>query len=1183
MNQTEFDSAAWYHAVTLTERLVSLRRKEREKSAAVDNDLAKRRLERWRTQSPFATGSYFAQRLAMDNTTEDELLRALGESIEAVAQRCAESPAWLNELSQAFSRPTPEPPFPIPKVFASSVNIGFLGVIEPALGLARDRLRAGIEALSPALNSCRGEPERFFASLRMTERTLRMTGSGESVTHLPFDPETIEEILLPNLIVPALIMLSRTMVLELNVARLEEVLQGDTPEARFKHFLDRIRRRDIALTILQEYPVLARQLIVLADRWVNVSLEFLRRLCSDWEAIKTTLGPSEILRCAQNDVPSCHPERSEGSQPEKILRYAQNDTLTQLNGGAGDTHRGGRSVMLAKFSSGFRVVYKPKSLAVDIHFQELLNWLNERGAEPSFPTTRMLDRNTHGWIEFVETKDCKSPDEVRRFYERQGGYLALLYALQATDFHMENLIASGERPVLVDLESLFQPETRGTISQEPEMLPGIALGESVMRIGLLPVRIWSKPAQRDSSLRSERQGAEGIDISGLGAEAGQIYPDRIPDLDGVKTDEMRVVRKQMEMARGHNRPLLNGNDVNVLDYTDAIVKGFTGVYHILLAHRDELLSDAGPLARFAQDEVRVIVRPTRSYSMLWYESFHPDLLRDALDRDRFFDKLWVGIESQPYLARTIPSERRDLNQGDIPMLLTRPDSRDLWDSAGERIADFSDESGLSLAQRRLRKLNEQDLANQIWFIKASFTTLARREERAQTSKIGTPPVFAAKTVASLFSAREADQGRLLAAARAVGDRLEALALQSQGYASWLGLTPLEGEHWTLAPLGTDLYGGLPGLALFLGYLGSITQEDRYHALARATLATMRKHVDQAKSSLTQIGAFAGWGGIIFALTHLGQLWNEPALLNEAEDVVGRLPELVEKDQELDIIAGSAGCIGSLVALYQCRPSDRALAVAVQCGDWLIGRAQAMEHGIAWLTPIAPKNPLAGFAHGAAGMAWALLRLAGITGAERFQKTALSALDYERSLFSAEAGNWPDLREPDNDEPGKGTPPVFGAKTGSVPFMNAWCHGAPGIGLARLSSLPHLDDANIRAEIDAALKTTLAKGFGFNHSLCHGDLGNLELLMLASQVLDDPQWQAQVTRISSMILESIKGHGWLCGVPSGVETPGLMVGLAGIGYELLRLAEPRRVPSVLILDPPWKIGTLPASGGVPIFL
>ena len=106
-----------------------------------------------------------------------------------------------------------------------------------------------------------------------------------------------------------------------------------------------------------------------------------------------------------------------------------------------------------------------------------------------------------------------------------------------------------------------------------------------------------------------------------------------------------------------------------------------------------------------------------------------------------------------------------------------------------------------------------------------------------------------------------------------------------------------------------------------------------------------------------------------------------------------------------------------------------------------------------------------------------------------------------------------------------------------------------------------------AEIFQWQKTTLAQGFGNNHSLCHGDLGNLELLLQASEILDEPQWGAQVSRIAAMIVESIDRHGWLCGIPLGVESPGSMTGIAGIGYELLRLAEPTHVPSVLVLEPP----------------
>jgi type 2 lantibiotic biosynthesis protein LanM len=360
-------------------------------------------------------------------------------------------------------------------------------------------------------------------------------------------------------------------------------------------------------------------------------------------------------------------------------------------------------------------------------------------------------------------------------------------------------------------------------------------------------------------------------------------------------------------------------------------------------------------------------------------------------------------------------------------------------------------------------------------------------------------------------------------------------------------------------LGIDLYDGIPGVALFLAYLGVVTQEGHYTALAQAASQTLRRQIERNPAGVTTIGGFVGWGGVIYTLTHLAALWDQPGLLAEAEAIVDRLPDLVEQDKQLDIISGGAGCIGSLISLYQYTKSDRILAAAIQCGNWLIACAQQMEHGIGWIPPGTGTKPLTGFSHGAAGIAWALLELAEVTGEERFRTAARAAIDYERSLFSPKAGNWPDLRDLDTS--------LGQAANGEDSFMVAWCHGAPGIGLARLQALPYLEDVTIRKEIYTALNTTLAQGFGHNHSLCHGDLGNLELLLRASETLDDPQWCAQVNRLAAIILESIGRDGWRCANPLGVESPGLMTGLAGIGHELLRVAEPKCVPSVLLLEPP----------------
>jgi type 2 lantibiotic biosynthesis protein LanM len=1065
----------------LTERIRLLHAAQAESlNVAANADLASRKIQQWQSQEPFTNDSHFAQRLTMDGITRDELLYLLGEPLDAVRDRLLTPPQWLVELAGAFACPASSNAVPVPEALRGKETVGFLNAIEPLIRQARKRVHEGIEALMQMRPAC------------------------------PFAPDPIEEVLYAHLPGQLLMMVSRTLALELHVARLQGFLKGDTPKERFHSFNERLRQRTTALAILQEYPVLARQLLVCIDHWVHFSLEFLHRLRVDCEAIQTTFCPEQDL-----------------------------GVLVALDAGAGDSHRSGRCVLLARFSSGFQVVYKPKSLAVDGHFQALLGWSNARGDLPPFRVLKMLDRGTYGWVEFVEGQGCASAEELRRFYERQGGYLALLYALEATDFHCENIIAAGEHPVLVDLEAFFHPRLGAMDVTQADQLASRTLYESVLRVGLLPERLWSNGE------------SEGIDISGLGATAGQRTPYGIPQWDAAGTDEMRLIRKPVEIPGGHNRPTLHGAQVDVLDYAEAIVAGFTAAYRLLLKHRDELLSPNGLLARFAGDDVRVILRPTRTYAVLLQESFHPDVLRDALDRDRLFDRLWVGIEALPYLAKVIPAEREDLWNNDIPMFTTRPNSRDLWSSSGERMVDFFDESGLALVRRRVQHLSDDDLAQQLWFIRASLTTLAMRGEGARhlRCRLTEPQSLA-------------DPKRLLAAAQSLGDRLETVALRGDGDASWIGLTLTAKDHWSLMPLGLDLYNGLPGVALFLAYLGDVTGEARYTALAQAALAAVRQQVERDQSYITSIGGFDGWGGIIYTLLQLGALWHQPELLAQADELVGRLPELIEQDEVLDIIGGAAGCIGCLISLYRCAPSERTLTAAIRCGDRLIARAQPVKHGLGWTSRFLKTGPLTGFSHGAAGIAWALLELAALTSEERFKTTALDAITYERSLFSPEAGNWPDLREFDIPHSG-----VTNNAQEEQKFMTAWCHGAPGIGLARLRALPYLDDSDIRMEIDTALQTTLAQGFGSNHSLCHGDLGNLELLLQAAQTFDDPQWRAQMNHIAAMILESIQRDGWLCGVPLGVESPGLMTGLAGIGYGLLRLAEPRRVPSVLVLEPP----------------
>jgi lantibiotic modifying enzyme len=59
------------------------------------------------------------------------------------------------------------------------------------------------------------------------------------------------------------------------------------------------------------------------------------------------------------------------------------------------------------------------------------------------------------------------------------------------------------------------------------------------------------------------------------------------------------------------------------------------------------------------------------------------------------------------------------------------------------------------------------------------------------------------------------------------------------------------------------------------------------------------------------------------------------------------------------------------------------------------------------------------------------------------------------------------------------------------------------------------------EIKTAIETTIKHGFGDNHCLCHGDLGNIDLLLIANAELDDPEIAKITEKIASQILDDIK--------------------------------------------------------------
>src|SRR5204863_1920133 len=97
--------------------------------------------------------------------------------------------------------------------------------------------------------------------------------------------------------------------------------------------------------------------------------------------------------------------------------------------------------------------------------------------------------------------------------------------------------------------------------------------------------------------------------------------------------------------------------------------------------------------------------------------------------DRFFDRLWVGVEEHPALARVVADEHRDLWAGDIPCFAARVGSSDLFTAPGESVAGFFEEPPLQAVRRRIREMTEDDLRRQTWLLRLSLgTRLLNRDD-----------------------------------------------------------------------------------------------------------------------------------------------------------------------------------------------------------------------------------------------------------------------------------------------------------------------------------------------------------------------------------------------------------------------------------------------------------------------
>lgn len=890
----------------------------------------------------------------------------------------------------------------------------------------------------------------------------------------------------------------KVLITEINMARTGHLLSGETEKERYASFINEfLQDKEYIQNLFNSYPVMVRLMVETVHSTVDAMFEIVYHYAEDRDQLVAIFG-------------------------------GDFNTLTSIDLGAGDTHQNGRTVAMLNFNNKRKLVYKPRSLKTDELFNELLIWINKKGFKKPLKNLTVLSRDEYGYQEFISGSECNTQQEVENFYYRQGGYIALFYILNSTDFHHENIIADGEYPIFIDLETLFSNsiEFNNELTDNKSAFLKLSLNikDSVFQSLMLPVKFSDDPLID-------------YDLSGLGISGElEVEPSAVNALDNVYSDQIKMVKQKVKLKEFNNTPRIKQKKTNASDYIQEIINGFTDMYKLILNNKQEFTLDNGPLYAFKNTFARQVFRATEAYARFVSASIHPNYLKNGIDREGLFYYLWHGINHQPKFSRIAKYEIQDLLRTDIPYFTFKVGSTSLFNSDKIEIKDFFDKTSIDVIKEKLNKLSDIDHDQQVEFIKQSLGAIATNEQKEYN------PYGYKEVEKSLLDTKEYHKDQFLNEAKKIGDEIVNRAIVGDNFkdALWFGLNLDNNEQFKLSPISIDLYNGSLGIVLFLGILAKETNDEKYKKYAVAGLNYIENKL--AHTKLQSTSAFSGYSSLSYVYAYLGKIWSDQKLINQSREYINKIDSLLIKNETTyDFVGGLSGSLLVLVRLYEEFNFTELKPICDLIAQKLLNQAS---------NQIKTNTLLTGLAHGASGYAWPLLEYAYKMDQNHLLNDIFAILNYENSKVNDNQDNWLDLRENESFDA-----PAF------------WCHGAGGIGISRLMMSQIIENTNINGDLQKCINVLMTKGFGTSNTLCHGDFGNLDFLLTYAQVTKNNEYIKISREIGRHVLKQKEENGqWNLDQHGDVNILGFMIGISGIGFELLRLNNPN-IPSVLSLDLP----------------
>lgn len=840
----------------------------------------------------------------------------------------------------------------------------------------------------------------------------------------------------------------RTLIVEMHDHDSAGHLEGENAREKYEHFCKEIvAKGDFVRRIFEHYPVLCRCIEEVVQNTAEFYTDIMNWFRTDKQAIQQRL-------CNGRSV----------------------DHIQGIKGGFSDVHNKGKYVVRVLLDNGMEILCKPRSMETEKKYSEMLQWLSKETQIDQYEYA-ILSYSDHSWCAIVEYASCDSKEELECYYERLGVQLFLTYLLGTKDMHCENIVASGEYPVLIDLETLTNiryNQNRTTADEEI----CYQLSQSVMYTGMLPFYHWNRDGR-------------GVDSSMISGIEGQRYPFKVPVVVQGGTSDMRIEYRHPESSRNQNLATIKGEFQEPLLYAGNLKSGFRSAYCAVMRKKEEFCNILRNLEGLSG---RYLIADTQRYSMILSSSYHPSLLRDGAEREIFLYSMWKGRKEHE--KEIVDSEISSLRDGDIPYFYYAMNSKDLRDGRGRTVREYFTCRPIELLYQKLKRLSGADMEKQCEYIDLAMELMPGKSDRYLNRIYRSEKEYFLK----LNVDRKRDLTILEKNITKLTERLLQYAVWNQEHSevSWytVQLSDDNRNNWTIRPMNVYLYDGLSGMLVLMYCLVKYSNRqgiaDMYDTLRRRLF----RYTDAGISSPDKLqsrntGAYEGEGSILYAYLLLYQAGKEEIYLEYAKKHARIVSQLIEEDTRYDLLTGNAGAAHVLLMLYEIAPDEEYLDMAERAMSVLERAAKKQQKGIGWVTEKGTA-PMAGAAHGNSGILMPMIHLWALTSNDKYEQLAEKAWEYEESLYCREINNWIDVREGEQraDEIGPA----------------AWCHGAPGILYSRMECYKYTDNPKWKMRIETDMQRAYRKlkecWRRDSWCLCHGICGNLWIMEKASEVLGE---------------------------------------------------------------------------------